>query len=57
MKKRVKKLVLNKETLRNLSENELQKAAGGDTTTPCFSPPRVCTPLCTVTRCTGCCSP
>jgi len=35
MKKRLtQKLVLNKETLRNLSDRELQAAVGGDHTTP-----------------------
>lgn len=44
MKKKVKKLELNRETVRNLTSDDLKKIAGGSTDT--CSIPRSC--------CTGC---
>jgi len=46
MKKKVKKLELNKETVRNLSSDDLKKIAGGSTDDAGCSIPRSC--------CTGC---
>lgn len=43
MKKKVKKLELNKETVRNLTRDDLKKAVGGTTTDEiCTRPRTVC---------------
>lgn len=47
-KKKIKKLRLNKATLRNLDDEGLRKAAGGDTHST-----QVCT-VCPTQRCTTC---
>lgn len=46
-RKQIKKLRLNRETLRNLDDQELQKAGGGDTITGICS-------VCPTIRCTDC---
>jgi len=49
MRKKLKKLSLNRETLRQLGGEQLDKAVGGTL--------RECTvAVCTVTICTGCCT-
>lgn len=57
MNRKLKKLALSRETLRNLSEHEVRTVAGGITETEC---PRVCSidtcrTECTQTVCTNCC--
>jgi natural product precursor len=53
VKKKLKKLQLNKETLRNLDDKALQQAVGGITgTAPCSACSIACTE-CTV-ACTAC---
>ena len=64
MKKKVGKLILNKETLRNLSHGHLRAVAGGsaaesDCASECFAcPSDVCTqyPACQPTDTCGACS-
>jgi hypothetical protein len=42
MKKKVKKLELNKETVRNLTADDLSKIAGGSTSEGCTRPLTIC---------------
>lgn len=42
MKKKVKKLELNKETVRNLTADDLRKIAGGSTSEYCTRPITIC---------------
>ena len=42
MKKKVKKLELNKETVRNLTADDLRKIAGGSTSEGCTRPITIC---------------
>ena len=42
MKKKVKKLELNRETVRNLTADDLKKIAGGSTTHECTHPITIC---------------
>jgi hypothetical protein len=48
MRKNVKKLVLNRETLRVLEESAMQEAAGGVSARTCGTP---CSATCTVYPC------
>ncbi|HKI03571.1 MAG TPA: hypothetical protein VKK31_16455 [Thermoanaerobaculia bacterium] len=48
MKKRLKKLTLNRETLRTLEEGAIQAAVGGVSARTCGSP---CSATCTVDPC------
>lgn len=48
MKKRVKKLSLNRETLRTMEEGAIQEAVGGLSARTCGSP---CSAACTVAPC------
>jgi hypothetical protein len=48
MKKRLKKLALNRETLRVLEEGAIQEAVGGVSARTCGSP---CSATCTVNPC------
>ena len=50
MKKKVKKLELNKETVRNLTNDDLKKIAGGTDTVTCTRPITICN-SCRVTVC------
>jgi hypothetical protein len=50
MKKRAKKLSLNRETLRNLEETSVRQAVGGTFVDS------LCEPCTTGTRCTQCCT-
>lgn len=50
MKKQVKRLSLSKETLRNLSERDMQNVAGGGTTT-CSGGSSSCTDTCATCEC------
>jgi natural product precursor len=55
MKKQIKRLTLSKETLRNLTERELQNAAGGATivacSNPCITDDSNCSQSCPTFRC------
>ncbi len=55
MQKKVKKLRLSRETVRNLTENELQTMAGGAITTTCPRPCSLGTCVTECTRCSECC--
>lgn len=59
MEKQVKKLKLNRETVRRLSDDEVKTLAGGAETDFCSFPcsgTRQCSGCCSATAiCTGCC--
>jgi natural product precursor len=61
MDKKVKKLTLNRETVKKMFDEELRTVAGGATETVCTACPRMCSDPCTsgdcsITRsCSGCC--
>ncbi|MEA2562972.1 MAG: hypothetical protein QOH06_4476 [Acidobacteriota bacterium] len=40
MKRKIKKIALNRETLRNLDNRVLANAAGGESFLPCYPPTR-----------------
>lgn len=50
MKKRMKKLNLNRETLRSMEEGAMQEAVGGVSARTCGSP---CSAACTAYPCSG----
>lgn len=54
MDKKIKKLTLSRETLRNLDDHELGLVAGGVTTLPCSSNGTRACSLCTQ-ACSVCC--
>lgn len=55
MDKKVKKLALNRETVKSLRDESLRTAAGGETNPEC-SATRICTGCCTLSfPCSTCC--
>ena len=55
MEKKLKKLTLNRETVKSLREDEIRTLAGGAQTDFCTQATRVCSPCCTITLCSTCC--
>lgn len=54
MNKKIKKLTLNRETVRSLTDDELSQVAGGATGITECRPPRACSVRTCITDCTLC---